>query len=116
MTKWQESGFKVDATTNFVVLTSTREGNIGNKQTTCTLVQKGDNYAQVENAKCGDLDNSGQINIFDTTILLDHINGSNLLSEDMLKYADTTGDGNITIADVSKIADYINGLGNLNCK
>ena len=51
LAKWQESGFKVESNTNFQVLEATSEGEIGNGINTCTLQQKGDNYAQVEEEK-----------------------------------------------------------------
>ena len=49
--KWQESGFKVDSSTYLQVLEATSENEVGNGTTTCTLQQKGDNYAQVEEDK-----------------------------------------------------------------
>ena len=42
------NGFVVNDTTNLVVLEAESEGNTGDGKTTCTLQQKGDNYAQVE--------------------------------------------------------------------
>ena len=45
------SGFIVDDTTKLVVLAAESEGNIGNGKTTCTLCQKGENYAAVEEEK-----------------------------------------------------------------
>ena len=45
------SGFDVNATTSLVVLEATSEGEVGDGKTTCTLCQKGDNYAQVEQEK-----------------------------------------------------------------
>ena len=41
------TGFDLDDDTALVVLESTSEGEIGNGTTTCTLCQKGDNYAEV---------------------------------------------------------------------
>ena len=57
LAKWQESGFKVDSTTNFQVLEATSEGEIGDGINTCTLQQKGDNYAQVEEEKANSNEN-----------------------------------------------------------
>ena len=51
LAKWQESGFKVDSNTNLHVLEATSENQIGDGFSTCTLCQKGDNYAQVEEKK-----------------------------------------------------------------
>ena len=45
-TNW--SGFSVDSSTDLVVLTAVKEGEVGDGKTTCTLQQKGDNYASVE--------------------------------------------------------------------
>ena len=45
------NGFVVNDTTNLVVLEAESEGNTGDGKTTCTLQQKGDNYAQVETEK-----------------------------------------------------------------
>ena len=45
------SGFKVDGTTNLVVLKAASEGNVGDGTSTCTLQQKGDNYVSVEPEK-----------------------------------------------------------------
>ena len=45
------NGFAVTNGTNLIVLQATSEGGIGNGQTTCTLSQKGDNYAEVEASK-----------------------------------------------------------------
>ena len=42
------NGFVVDSTTDLVVLKAAKEGEVGDGKTTCTLQQKGDNYAQVE--------------------------------------------------------------------
>ena len=51
LAKWQESGFKVDSNTNLQVLVATSENQVGDGINTCTLCQKGDNYAQVEEDK-----------------------------------------------------------------
>ncbi|MBE6150867.1 MAG: type II secretion system protein [Firmicutes bacterium] len=51
LAKWQESGFKVDSSTYLQVLEATSEGTIGDGISTCTLCQKGDNYAKVEEDK-----------------------------------------------------------------
>ena len=51
LAKWQESGFKVDSSTHLQVLTASSEGQTGDGINTCTLAQKGDNYAQVEETK-----------------------------------------------------------------
>ena len=45
------NGFAVDDTTDLVVLEATSEGEVGDGKTTCTLCQKGNNYAQVEQEK-----------------------------------------------------------------
>ena len=45
------SGFIIDDTTKLIVLAAESEGNIGNGKTTCTLCQKGENYADVEEDK-----------------------------------------------------------------
>ncbi|MBE6151305.1 MAG: type II secretion system protein [Firmicutes bacterium] len=45
------NGFIVNDTTNLVVLEAESEGNTGDGKTTCTLQQKGDNYASVEEEK-----------------------------------------------------------------
>ncbi len=45
------NGFEVDASTDLVVLVSESEGNVGDGETTCTLVQKGDNYVTVQQEK-----------------------------------------------------------------
>ena len=45
------NGFKVDSETNLVVLVAESDGNVGDGKTTCTLQQKGDNYATVEEDK-----------------------------------------------------------------
>ena len=42
------SGFKVDESTELVVLVAAAEGSVGDGETTCTLKQKGDNYSSVE--------------------------------------------------------------------
>ena len=42
------NGFKIDETTNLVVLTAESEGEVGNGESTCTLQQKGENYQEVE--------------------------------------------------------------------
>ena len=44
-------GFDVDSTTNLVVLVASSEESVGDGKTTCTLQQKGDNYADVEEDK-----------------------------------------------------------------
>ena len=45
------NGFVVNDTTNLVVLEAESKGNTGDGKTTCTLQQKGDNYANVEQEK-----------------------------------------------------------------
>ena len=55
--KW--SGFNVNSSTDLVVLTALKEGEVGNGKTTCTLQQKGDNYASVENSNNSN-NNSGE--------------------------------------------------------
>ena len=45
------NGFAVDSTTDLIVLKAASEGEVGDGETTCTLQQKGDNYAQVEQEK-----------------------------------------------------------------
>ena len=45
------NGFDIDSTTDLVVLESVSEGEVGDGKTTCTLCQKGDNYATVEEEK-----------------------------------------------------------------
>ena len=47
--KW--TGFDADANTNLIVLIPTSENGVGDGVNTCTLCQKGDNYAQVEEEK-----------------------------------------------------------------
>ena len=74
LVKWQESGFKVDSNTYLQVLAATSENETGDGKSTCTLQQKGDNYSQIEKSKCGDVDGNGVINLFDVTIVLNHIN------------------------------------------
>ena len=54
---WGESGFVVNENTNLVVLVAESEGKTGNGKTTCTLHQKGNNYAQVEEEKKNQNDN-----------------------------------------------------------
>ena len=49
--RWKESGFQVDENTNLQVLVAETEGITGDGKKTCTLQQKGDNYAQVEEEK-----------------------------------------------------------------
>ena len=51
LSKWQESGFKVDSNTYLQVLEATSENETGDGINTCTLQQKGDNYAQIEEEK-----------------------------------------------------------------
>ena len=53
--KW--TGFDVDSTTNLVVLVAESEGNVGNGETTCTLQQKGNNYATAEEEKNNNANN-----------------------------------------------------------
>ena len=45
------NGFNLDDSTVLVVLEAESEGTLGDGTTTCTLCQKGDNYAQVEEEK-----------------------------------------------------------------
>ena len=51
------NGFVVNDTTNLVVLEAESEGNTGDGKTTCTLQQKGDNYANVEQEKAASIKN-----------------------------------------------------------
>lgn len=46
---WSKSGFNVNALTRLKVLSSTLEGEKGDNKTTCTLIQRGSNYGEVEN-------------------------------------------------------------------
>ena len=56
------SGFKVDDSTDLVVLVAESEGNVGDGETTCTLQQKGNNYEQVEQEKTNGGSNHNQSN------------------------------------------------------
>ena len=49
LNKWE--GFSVDSNTNLVVLEASSEAGNGDGKTTCTLRQKGNNYAKVEEEK-----------------------------------------------------------------
>ena len=49
VTNW--SGFSVDSNTNLQVLEAESEGTPGDGKTTCTLAQKGNNYATIEKEK-----------------------------------------------------------------
>ena len=62
LAKWQESGFKVDSNTHLQVLVATSENQVGDGINTCTLQQKGDNYAQVEDEKNNGGSNNNQSN------------------------------------------------------
>lgn len=46
---WSKSGFNVNSLTRLKVLSSTLEGEKGDNKTTCTLIQRGSNYGEVEN-------------------------------------------------------------------
>ena len=48
---WEKSGFELNETTQLRVLEAESDGILGDGVNTCTLCQKGDNYAQVEEEK-----------------------------------------------------------------
>ncbi|MBE6150852.1 MAG: type II secretion system protein [Firmicutes bacterium] len=58
-TNW--SGFSVDSSTDLVVLAAMKEGEVGNGKTTCTLLQKDDNYASIEQDRINDPNYGGNI-------------------------------------------------------
>ncbi len=54
------SGFNVNSSTNLIVLSALKEGEVGDGKTTCTLQQKGDNYAAVEDNNSNNSSNNNQ--------------------------------------------------------
>ena len=72
------SGFNVDGTTDLVVLTAESEGNAGNGISTCTLQQKGDNYATVEQEKNNQAgnNNNDKENKEDEVVEIDELAGT----------------------------------------
>ena len=55
----------------------------------------------------GDVNNDGNINIFDVTAIQRHLAEMELLSGDGLKAADCTGDGKVSIDDATRLQMYL---------
>jgi len=68
--------------------------------------------SQALSAKLGDLNSDGAVDVLDLVILINHLNGSSLISQPLLPLADLNDDGRITPADVDALADAILGLPN----
>ena len=73
-TNW--SGFSVDSSTDLVVLSALKEGEVGDGKTTCTLQQKGDNYAQVEENSDAGSNNNGNTSNSGTEVIKYELSGT----------------------------------------
>jgi hypothetical protein len=63
--------------------------------------------------KLGDLDADGRATVFDLVRLVNHINGTALLSTNLVPFADINQDGYVNDLDVSFLADAILGFRSL---
>lgn len=57
----------------------------------------------------GDVNNDGQINVTDITIVAAHIKSRRLLEDEAQELADINGDGSINVTDITRIAAHIKG-------
>ena len=57
----------------------------------------------------GDVNNDGQINVTDITIVAAHIKSRRLLEDEAQVLADINGDGSINVTDITRIAAHIKG-------
>ncbi len=55
----------------------------------------------------GDIDNNGNVDLTDLTILSQHILKDKIISGDDLKYADANGDGDVDISDLPLLRQYV---------
>lgn len=55
----------------------------------------------------GDLNQDGEVNVFDLTLCMNHIVEKRLLDDETFKAADVNGDGEINIFDLTKIMNYV---------
>ena len=62
----------------------------------------------------GDVDYNGKVEIFDYSIIHNHLTGNKPLSEKAAKYADVNCDGSIDVEDEAMIIAHINGESSLN--
>ena len=59
----------------------------------------------------GDLDNDGDVDAYDLTILARHVGGIELITNEIiLQNADVNGDGNVDAYDLTKHARYVGGI------
>ena len=88
LSRWHDSGFVVDENTKLVVLTATSDDEVGDGRTTCTLAQKGKNYAEVEGLayKPIEINKKGEANL-----------EVNVTLEDQAIYNDKDNDKAVTI-------------------
>lgn len=60
-------------------------------------------------SRLGDVDGDGRIDIKDALMMMQHKNGSIILTEDQFVRADFDGDGEISAVEVMRLLQYING-------
>lgn len=60
--------------------------------------------------RLGDVDNNGQVNMSDITLIQNYLAGLAMFSNDQLKSADTDKNGNITLLDVTNLQEYISHI------
>ena len=70
-------------------------------------------FSQALPQKLGDLDADGRATVFDLVRLVNHINGTTLLSTNLVPFADINQDGYVNDLDVSFLADAILGFRSL---
>src|SRR5262245_34622362 len=61
-------------------------------------------------SKMGDLDADGRPTVLDLELLVNHLNGTALLSADLRFFADVNLDGEVNAADATALASAILGL------
>src|SRR5437870_8646426 len=66
--------------------------------------------ASAVSTKLGDLDGDGQPTVLDLVTIINHINGTPRLSNEMAVFADVNQDGVVNDLDVQMVADAILGV------
>lgn len=86
---WKTSGFNINSTTQIRVLTATSEGETGDGISTCTLAQKGKNYAEVEavnTAISQTITSQGKVTSSDSNFLNSDVKRSEIESVHMVNH------------------------------
>ena len=81
------------------VLQSESDGINGDKENTCTLVNKEDNYEESQKLKCGDVNFDGKVDADDATMILNIFGEIIPIKNNQIWRADVNADGKVNSTD-----------------